>query len=50
MFNLTWFVCIPKYNIYFMLNKTNYSKMFDKFDESQNNINIIKIRIVIEMK
>ena len=32
--------------MYFMLNKINFSKIFDKFDKFYNNINMIKIRII----
>ena len=33
-----------------MSNKMNSSKFFDKFDEFQNGINVIKIGIINEMK
>ena len=36
--------------MYFMLNKMNSSKIYQKFDEFQNRTNIIKIKIIIEMR
>ena len=35
--------------MYLMSNEMNSNKFFDKFDEFQNNINIIKIEIINEM-
>ena len=36
--------------MYFISNEMNYYKISNKFDEFQNDINIIKIKIINEIK
>ena len=38
------------YNMYFRLKKMSSNKIHDKFDKFQNNINLIKIKIINKTK